>query len=846
MAARFTPTTAFERHLHAGEAEAGLDCLRAMTPAERRAQRASVLAMAKLIQLAHWAALGSPSTGSDAWGRPPTPAQRRLLDAALMVCGTAKDVASMMVDIDAVLPIAVEFRPPSLEGLGEALMGFSPNRIDQVHALMQAGLIDRPGAECDDYTLGLISLPRLAKFRKDLPARFAADPGLAGVLLRIFEIEGTSEVSLAGVDKYLPVEQSWVQVLADLCGQGVFERAELIDRTLAALARDWPQFRSGWFCAFHTKLAPTAQELQARLDRYLALCSSRIPPTVTLALDAIKRIDTAAPIEPQVLMAALQPVFGRGSKGQVEAALRLCEQLGKRAPEWKGALARLACDGLFHESAELQKKLLQRIEAWGVDDGVRAELQRQAPGIAASNRALLSALTGARDEVPAVQVPVSVSPRPVAGVLDHSRRLPPIDGLHALVERMAFVFENDTEIDEFERVLDALVRAAPLDDAARALLAPVLKRVPKLRTPVARELGRLLVFVCAGARTASRPVADHGGNESPAHGGLIARIDTLMAQAAQGHGWSPLSAPTHRRGVIDPQVLAQRLQAHAAAGVAPAEKELQLARLRVPEPAAEMSGPVPGFSWHVHSTSHTYLDTTYHHHHLKIEATPARTVDTGSIAQDRRAPAGEGARRHYRWWSFAGIDEAMIRYSATLVPGEMETFFAEGAMALGNNLDWDEAQWQNRAYLLPLLDETVAIGPMALLLLALGLAGKEPGQAALAIDALIATHADGRLPVDAFATTLRDLLVTPLVKPPRWRKSFDAALRASPAIAGLLIDVLGVALVAVPGTAPLLELLHELLLQQARPLPAALRAALQAGVFSGRVKALQKQLLALG
>ena len=41
-------------------------------------------------------------------------------------------------------------------------------------------------------------------------------------------------------------------------------------------------------------------------------------------------------------------------------------------------------------------------------------------------------------------------------------------------------------------------------------------------------------------------------------------------------------------------------------------------------------------------------------------------------------------------------------------------------------------------------------------------------------DALVATHAGGRLPVDAFAATLRDLLATPLVKPPRLRKSFDA------------------------------------------------------------------------
>ncbi|MBK7006803.1 MAG: hypothetical protein IPH37_18085 [Burkholderiales bacterium] len=66
----------------------------------------------------------------------------------------------------------------------------------------------------------------------------------------------------------------------------------------------------------------------------------------------------------------------------------------------------------------------------------------------------------------------------------------------------------------------------------------------------------------------------------------------------------------------------------------------------------------------------------------------------------------------------------------------MEPFFAEGAHALGNNLNWWEANWQNRAYLDVLIEPTTPMTPMALLLLAVALAGKEPGQTALAVDAL--------------------------------------------------------------------------------------------------------------
>ena len=56
---------------------------------------------------------------------------------------------------------------------------------------------------------------------------------------------------------------------------------------------------------------------------------------------------------------------------------------------------------------------------------------------------------------------------------------------------------------------------------------------------------------------------------------------------------------------------------------------------------------------------------------------------------------------------------------------------------LSRNLDWWEAQWENAAYLRQLLHSDVPMKPMATLVLAIGLAGKEPGQAAIAIDALV-------------------------------------------------------------------------------------------------------------
>jgi hypothetical protein len=180
----------------------------------------------------------------------------------------------------------------------------------------------------------------------------------------------------------------------------------------------------------------------------------------------------------------------------------------------------------------------------------------------------------------------------------------------------------------------------------------------------------------------------------------------------------------------------------------------------------------------------------------------------------------------------------------------LEAFFAEGAHALSNNLDWWAAEWQNKAYLQHLLDPTVPVISMAALALACGLAGKDPGQTAVAEDALVASWIEGRLDVAALADALRVLIRTPLAKPPRFAKSLGAAASAHSLAPRLVYELLCMVIQEPSATpkniAALLELLHELKLELAQPLPEATRAALASMVLSGKGKALQKALLTPG
>ena len=891
----FEPKTPLEAAIHAGDAAAVLALLRAETPAQRSVHRAGLVRMVKLIQEAGW------RPDADGWGGRPTREQRHSMDTAIVLCGTTADVAEARVDDDVLVAVGTEFRPRSLDGLADALLKRSPGKIGTVQRLIVAGLAERPDSE--DYVLGLVALPHVTRDANKLAAMFAADPGLRAVLPRVFDIEGTGDFSLSSSDKYSHSSLAWGPILLALVDDGLATRAQLLDRTLDALERDWPQYRAGWFSRFHGELAPTPDELQTRLPRYLALCASRIAPTVTLALAVLKQIDAAAPIAGDALLDALRPVMASAVKAQLEAALKLADRVVVREPRRAAQAADIAALGLLHEAAPAQAAVLVRLARWGVDGDLRARLAGLAGGLAATNRPALQALlsdAGVTADAGIVGA-VASAPAPGSGPVDplgDERRVAPIADVHELVDCIAHVFEHADDVENFERAVAGLVMVAPGGD--RALFGPVLKRAARMERLLPRELARLLRFAVAGEVSA-------GHASSPVERLLVGRIDDLLRLSPSRQRLEPLDTPTHRGGYIAADRLAQRWQAHVAAGVVPSEREQVRALLRLaPRRGTPVGVAVPGdapfvhalryalgddivpgteralfaaaarirhpgaddpvlaarhpglgpdaalvgrYAWRVDTRSHEAQGKTYTNHGFLMESEPRAVAVADDLPAVMRHCPDDADRRFTRWWSFASTDAGAIRYSATLLPSDLQAFFAEGAHSIGNNLDWWEARWHDRAYLEPLLDPVTPMGPMACLLLALALAGKEPGQTAVAVDALVHAHAEGRFaPPQALGDTLRELLATPLLKVARLHKSLQAALRADARIAGFVFELLCVVLQARPEDPPrdmaaLLELLLELKVAGERTLPAAVRDALAAMKLGGNGRTLQRQLL---
>jgi len=162
------------------------------------------------------------------------------------------------------------------------------------------------------------------------------------------------------------------------------------------------------------------------------------------------------------------------------------------------------------------------------------------------------------------------------------------------------------------------------------------------------------------------------------------------------------------------------------------------------------------------------------------------------------------------------VTKSELRWVATLWPEGTEAIAAHGADRIETNLDWVEADWNEAGYLEMLGNPFTTFGPMATLLLALGLAAKEPGEVGLAVDAAIAALGDSRLTGAALGEPMAHLLPSGEIKPKRWAKTLGVVAPASPIHAAQVAGAIQRALRGNPAQAPrdlgaLVDLLRELL-----------------------------------
>ncbi len=291
------------------------------------------------------------------------------------------------------------------------------------------------------------------------------------------------------------------------------------------------------------------------------------------------------------------------------------------------------------------------------------------------------------------------------------------------------------------------------------------------------------------------------------------------------------SLPTWTNGAIEPSELDTRLAVHASTeGGEPID--VAFARLR--------GGRTPAL---VRPTDFAIVEVP---HGIGLRALREIQVVGVPVEGYREPPAVDPLEllgRTRLTGGGTGSELGTVRWSATLIPHQPESFFAEGAARIGNNLDWAKVDWAALAFLEALRTAPRPWSPFAVLVLVLGLASREPGHNALAVDLTIAELDAHRLDTRALIAPLARLHAARFLKTPRWTRALGQVAAASPNCRSEVLVVLQSVLRGDPKNAPrddkaLVDLLLELLADAGATLTdEAARTYLAASRHASRLRA---------
>lgn len=806
------------------------------------------------------------------------------------------------------------------ESLIGGQFGWSAPAWRAVRAMVRKGLCRAPDHE--NYVLGaLVGLREshdpygdLSRRAEGLPPRpvlslkerLLREPDwLDSAFWRLFEIEGTSQISLAKCERY-GGRGGWSEAIVELSRDGVLSRDRLLDASLGALGRGFLQFRAGWFSRLHEALAPTPAERIARIDTYLSLLGSEIPPTVSFALSALRQIDATQSVSFGKLWPALAPALRSGTMKIAKEALAFAERAAGREPEARQSVCLAATEAFLGGHGDVQARALRLIEQYGLpdDEELREHLDALSAAVRPSLRPRFEAWVHRGETAsprPAVTTPedAPVLPPAQASRVSPDRAIAPIASLDDLFDRASAILESPLDIDEVERVLAGIARLAGDVSSTFARLAPPLAKraVARLQrppggptyTPAVEEAIIHVLVSWLGHRNyfpelaAQRPL----DNRNEPIGFLMRRLSAVAGQVVERPGLPLLSAPTHRGGWIAPIALVERWLAWQGAGLEPDGHEQVLALLRLaPEDRATALGPArrvrgetgralrhalgepgePGDDsalWLAafrsaqpygdlpdFETKHPGLGPGAGHAAEYVCQPPISPIEPGPPGRidPRLLPVLVNSPRSFPGWEWRS--RPLLRWTSTLWPAHRESFFQRAIPTLATAVRWSEAADREAVgFLEPLCDPFTEMRPMACHALVLGLAARDSALRAQAAEGLVAAITEGRLAEDVFAAALAAHFLDDAGARLRWSKVFMEVARISGMHSAFLARALPASLPSTPevnmrNVGPYLETMNEILSSAKLPLESAsARTFLSQIGGSGKIPALARTLL---
>jgi hypothetical protein len=435
--------------------------------------------------------------------------------------------------------------------------------FSEVRTLERLGLVALEPE--DEYVLAMVSGFGDRSGQRRRADLLRADPDLVDrALWRVFEVEGSGEVSLAALEKYSAPEDGWRQTFLDLVADGTLPRARVLRCCLQALGRDFSAFRAGWFAGTYLALAPTLDELAADQPLLRGLLRADVTATVSAAVRHLTRLDKAGRLDDQEFVSACAPVLTIPAKGTAVAMIRLLERVAQRHPDLAAGVAEAAGRGLEHPNADVQTRALGLLRTLDAPQIVSDRLAVLEPSVRREAATWLG--TNATD-IPARGETLPSAAVPLASQLT---AVTAVD----LLERVAALLEQPSDPVEVELVIAAL---AGLDDPAQ-VLRPLAKRATTVvrrdddSATLRRHLASLVLTGCG----ATHEAAEEPGLYLGLLTGRLAEVGALLRPDLPPT--LLLATPTSPEGWVEPGTLVERLRRHDGR---PAHHDLVAALLRV-------------------------------------------------------------------------------------------------------------------------------------------------------------------------------------------------------------------------------------------------------------------------
>lgn len=744
--------------------------------------------------------------------------------------------------------------------------------------LIASGASRKPPS--DAYTIALVSRPGAfdltakagAWGRKGVIDVLRANPDLLiDDVWRIFEVEGGGENSLAAHDKYCAESGSWRAALVELSNEGALSRERLLDASLDALQRGFGQFRAQWYSAFHEALKPTDDERAARASTYLSLTASPVGPTVSMALKALLQVERATRLDAVEVVAQIGPAVLAPSKGSATQALGLLERAVASEPDLRPRAASLVAEALGHGSADVQKVALEKLRAWfpTPPEDLAAPVRSLAPGCHPSVRSAIDSWLGVANTSVAGPSPKPAwSPRAVKRSmtevewLGEDRKLTPIVDVADLFERIAASLETPGGADELELLVGGLAATGHGAVAQQRQALTLGRRATKLSRsdrPSQRLIARLVVAWTTREHLEATP-PDEPAATLALDELLCRRIELVERQVRTGPPFTPIAAPTHRHGVIDPVVFVERL---AAASAAPHPVELTTALLRLAPDVRRLREARSGLrghervarwleGWAEHcerdasreagwSASSWTASSGSTYHDLHVDGLDAITPRTSPLTVTL-VPG--------RWRRFAQ-DAAGVEWMGSIIPGLPGAWARIGASTIGPTYGIRDVAHGDPAYLERFFDAEAPLSGDAQLLVALALNDQRASVRTVAVDLCVATFGDGRLVPCDLGSQIGRLASTGLVTAARWGPPLADVAAASPGHRRAVLECVQRAVAVAQPRKPqdlltLLELFETLALETAGAVgDEAARSALTALTGTSKTGRTAARLLAL-